>query len=212
VGVTVRKLELDKSVVANQQAFDPHDPSGPILIEGLTPKQLQDSSNSDIAYDLRVGREYRILTQRKTKVLGQADHFDLKPGQSALIETEEWLHLPTGAFGLVVSKVSRVQEGMSNISTKVDPGYHGHLIVTVTNNGRRPIVFKRLHPFCSITFLVVDPPARAYAKPGKAIDNAPKLHLWTQVNAALQRNSTAVLVGATLLSGVLGALLVELIR
>ena len=50
-------------------------------------------------------------------------------------------------FGYIVPKVSLLQDGVSNTLSKVDPGYHAPLVVTVFNLGQKEIELHQGDPF-----------------------------------------------------------------
>jgi dCTP deaminase len=162
--VSVIPINYDETVVSTRTAFDA---SGGItgkvtLIQNLDNSQLQSNVTGNATYDLRVGPEYRYLSQPQKGEIGEEGEIILQRAASVLIETEESLHLPRTVFGVVLTKVSLTQKGVTNTPSKVDPGYSGPLIITVTNFGREPVKLKRGEKLCSILFLRMESPANAY--------------------------------------------------
>lgn len=158
-----------------------------LLVLGMDLAQLADDS-SNASYDLRVGKEYREHQDNRTHFLGEDDDIKLGPGMATVIETEEYVQLPRGLFALVVPKVGLLQRGVSNTLSKIDPGYDGHLLVTVFNLGRETVRLRRLDRFCSLCLLRVERGARLYSKPGQSIRGHAKKSRWRQRVDYVARN------------------------
>jgi deoxycytidine triphosphate deaminase len=178
----VKVLTLNTSLVDHLEAFQRAGAFNgeAIMITHLDKPQIDDQQSSNVTYDLRVGRHYRYLTHDDSHRLEDGRSFDLEPGQSVVIETEEEIHMPRSTLGLIVSRVTLSQRGLSNICTKVDPGYHGPVVVTATNDSRRRVTLTRGEAFCSIVFLSVEANARLYAKGSKSVDSLPQASTWLQ--------------------------------
>jgi dCTP deaminase len=125
-----------------------------IFIQNLDSKQISDTRSSNVSYDLRVGNEYRDHRDRGTTDLDDSQAISLKPGSAVIIETAELVQFPKSRFGHIVPKVSLLQDGLSNTSSKIDPGYEGKLLITVFNLGKREIYLKKGQKFC--TLYVID--------------------------------------------------------
>jgi dCTP deaminase len=125
-----------------------------IFIQNLDDTQISDTRSSNVSYDLRVGNEYRDHRDRGTTDLGDNQAISLQPGSAVIIETAELVQFPKSRFGHIVPKVSLLQDGLSNTSSKVDPGYEGKLLITVFNLGKREIHLKKGQKFC--TLYVID--------------------------------------------------------
>ena len=57
---------------------------------------------------------------------------------------------PRLMFGHIVPKVGRLQEGLSNTSSKIDLGYHGNLLVTMFNLSKNTRSLKSGDRFCTM--------------------------------------------------------------
>ena len=159
-----------------------------LLLQGLAVEQLsQEGPNT--SYDLRVGQEYRDHRDAGKRDLPAGGTVTLHSGAAMIIETEEILHVPRGMLGSVVPRVSLLQQGLSNPASRVDPGYHGHLLITVFNLGRTSVVLQRGAPFCSLCMQTVKPGARLYAKQANRIEGRGTSSSWHTVRDWLQRNS-----------------------
>ena len=167
-----------------------------LLILNMDSAQLTGKS-SNVSYDLRVGQEYRDHRNPGKQDLKKGDEIVLYPGTAVIIRTEECIHLPKKLFALVVPKVGLLQEGLSNTMSKVDPGYDGHLLVTLFNLGKTTVRLKRFAPFCSLCVLRVDSGATLYDKPGKSIAGQTERPWWQRPRDWAERNGpslTAILI------------------
>jgi deoxycytidine triphosphate deaminase len=128
-------------------------------------------NRSNASYDLRVGGAWRDHRDPKEQVrsLGADDEILLLPRGAVLIETEEQVWLPHSMFGYVVPKVGLLQRGVSNTLSKIDPGYHDYLVVTLFNLGQATIHLKRGRKFCALVVHDVGAGVRPYTGVGKRI-------------------------------------------
>lgn len=155
------------TVVQNQEHFDIEGRA--VLITGLDIDQLNRSTESNVTYDLRVGRQYRDHREREIREIPDRGVITLPPGSAFVIQTEEAVHLPRTMYGIIAPKVSLLQLGLSTTFSKVDPGYPGPLLITLFNLGQTTVTLHRAEPFCGITFLTVEPGARLYQKGAKQL-------------------------------------------
>lgn len=169
-----------------------------IMIQGLDRAQLLSKDDTNASYDLRVGVEYRDHRDANKKDLAENSIIRLLPGAAVIIQTEEFVHFPKSAFGHIVPKVGLLQKGISNTSSKVDPGYNGPLIITVFNLGKKTVPLKRGDPFCTLYVLQVLEGARPYDKPPKQIRGEPSGRLWQTLRDLLEANSAIVMVFLTI--------------
>lgn len=177
-----------------------------ILIQRLDPSQfLSTTGDSNITYDLRVGDHYRDHRDRGSRTLQKGEELSLLPGGAIIIKTEESLRLPRSRFGAIIPRVSLLQEGLSNTTSKVDPGYNGHLLVTVFNLGQRVITLKRGQPFCAFYILRVDLGARLYNKPPKELRGEDRLHLWRKMLDYIDKHRLVVTVFLIISTFLLGS-------
>ena len=116
-----------------------------------------------VGYDLRVGKRYLKMRYKlkEFEELDEDEELVILPGEIVAIETEEEIKMPQnkGYSGILVSKVSIAEEGLSHISTSLDPDYKGKMLITVTNLSQRRIVLKRKQPFCTMILFKNETPA-----------------------------------------------------
>jgi deoxycytidine triphosphate deaminase len=164
-----------KTVVTNREEFNRLDglDGQAILIENFDDQQNNPTSGN-ASYDLRVGDEYRDHRDVGKTELPAGDNIILHPGSAVIIETSEYVHFPKTRFGHIVPRVSLLQKGISNTSSKIDPGYHGKLLVTVFNLGKTKVELKKGAPFCTLYVLNVKSGVKVYEKQAKRIVGAAK--------------------------------------
>ncbi|MHC5934156.1 dCTP deaminase domain-containing protein [Nostoc sp.] len=130
------------------------------------PLLIQDGSDDCITpmgYDLRVGGFYKtFIAKPNLDTLSEGETVAIKPGDIALIGTYEKLKMPKDGSisAFILSRVSQVSRGLSNISTKVDPGWaEGELLIPVQNFSRDVIKLNYKEKFCTLVFFKNESPA-----------------------------------------------------
>ena len=98
----------------------------------------------------------------------------LVPGGAVIVQTEESIQLPKNRFACIMPKVSLLQKGLSNTMSKVDPGYQGHLLVTLFNLGKQTETIKRGDSFCSLCVFTVEGIAIPYGNKQSAYRGRPQ--------------------------------------
>jgi len=176
----------DRTIVTIQDDFNTE--SRAALMQGADLGQFAEVGTSNVSYDLRVGLRYRDHRERPVKQLSEKSEIGLRPGAAIIIETAEYLHLPRMMYGSIAPKVSLLQLGLSSTYSKVDPGYHGHLLITLFNLGKATLRLKKGDRFCALTLFEVGTGARLYDKDPKQIDAQPagqprrKVREWLEAN------------------------------
>jgi deoxycytidine triphosphate deaminase len=197
--MSVIPLALGQTVVTTKEHFD-H--SGgrhgtALLIQNFDEDQLV-AGSPNLSYDLRIGAVYNDHRDGGRRDVADEGSIVLLPGSAIIIETEEDVHMPCGMFGYVVPRVWWLQKGVSNTLSKVDPGYNGHLLVTLFNLGRNTETILRKDRFCSLVVHRVgtDPKVYLYDKPAKRITDP--LHLitpWQRARNVIEAHpATATLI------------------
>jgi dCTP deaminase len=121
---------------------------GDILITPFDERQIQPAS-----YDLRVGSQAACTSQESIIDIEKNGFLNLKPGDFAVVTVYEEIKLGlqyVGRFGL---RSSYARKGLiATTGPQIDPGYHGRLIIGITNLTPNvvPITFK--DQFISIEF------------------------------------------------------------
>lgn len=76
---------------------------------------------------------YENFFEKKTEGYISEVYFKLKSGDTALALTRESIWVNGSIAGTFHSKVRFVAEGFSHVSTTLDPGWQGQLLITVNN-------------------------------------------------------------------------------
>lgn len=125
-----------------------------------------DDCLTPMGYDLSVGSFYKTFIAKPNLVtIKKGGKVAIKPGDIALIGSLEKLKMPKDGSisALILSRVSQVSRGISNISTKVDPGWaEGELLIPVQNFSRDVIELDYAEKFCTIVFFKNESPASPY--------------------------------------------------
>lgn len=133
-----------------------------ITITPFEKQQIQPAS-----YDLRVGEDGITTSRKKLTNIKESGYLLIQPGDFAVVNALEEIQLDaqhTGRFGLR-SKYAR--KGLiATTGPQVDPGYHGRLIIGLTNLAPTPISLPYKDDFISIEFHRLEEPSmRPYSGP-----------------------------------------------
>lgn len=114
-------------------------------------------SDAEASYDLRLGKEVFVTTEKKPLYLEEGDIVKIEPGQFALLTTEEYLTMPNDLLGFITIRNKYKMKGLINISGfHVDPGFKGKLIFSVYNIGPTTIVLKRKEQVFAIFYAEIE--------------------------------------------------------
>src|SRR5437764_4868533 len=118
-----------------------------------------------VGYNLSVG-PYAWSLGAKAPVAETADKraYVVPAGDTALVVTNETLWVSSKVGGTFHSKVDRVSEGFSSISTTLDPEWIGPLLIAITNLTTNPINLRKDDSFATVAFYRLSSPAIHYAK------------------------------------------------
>lgn len=129
--------------------------SGDILIEPFLEEQLEPAT-----YDLRVGKQGATTSTKKIVDIEKEGYLSIAPGDFAIVTVLEEIRLGAqyaARFGLR-SKFAR--KGLiATAGPQIDPGYHGRLIVGITNLTPRPVSLPFKDDFLSVEFHKLEEPA-----------------------------------------------------
>lgn len=114
-----------------------------ILIYPLNCIKVQNAS-----IDLTASKHAWSINSKKS--LLKDDKIVIPPGESAIIFTNETIHISHKICGTFHSKVTLVAEGLSGISTTLDPLFTGILSITTTNNSDKEISLAVDSPFVTL--------------------------------------------------------------
>ncbi len=105
-------------------------------------------------YDLSVGEEYVSLRDPENpKPLKAGDQIRIGPSETVLILTQEYVCLPKNVLAMVVPKATWIFEGASLSATRIDPTWHGKLLIGLTNLAKNPVALNYKEEFCTCYFM-----------------------------------------------------------
>lgn|GEM_PF-2230845 len=133
----------------------------PPLVSNVDPGNVG-SWNSKIqpcSMDLSIGAVYLPLAGEDQAVSVALPPVLLKQGETAVVETQEFLQVPhdMAGIGFPPSSVSLQGLLMTNPG-HIDPGYSGRLKFTVINMAKEPYELHTGQPICSVLFFRITPP------------------------------------------------------
>ena len=193
--MSVIPLVLDEpipTVVQTQQAFKVE--GNAVLIVHLDPEQLTNKNASNVSYDFRIGNKYRSHRENTPRQIPDGGTITLRPGSALIIETEEFVHLPQGMFGIIAPRVSLLQLGLSTTFSKVDPGYRGHLLITLFNLGQTTQILKKGQSFCAFSLFDVRAGAWLYNQGPKELHARIGQRMRDRVRESLEANHVLVTI------------------
>lgn len=145
-----------------------------IIIYPFDPSQLRGSN-----YNLKVGKFIWLhqdpMTPGSSQILllpldgvstRTGRRFDIPPGASVSVLTKEIVYIDNTLAGLFHSKVDMVTKGFSHISTTLDPGWTGPLLITMKNNSAVDLPLWQEETFVKLSF-------HRLSRPTKIIHNNP---------------------------------------
>ncbi len=145
----VRPMFIAHSDLRNIITDDP-DETGKIRITNFSADKIRPSS-----YDFRVGKQYICDKSCRIVSFDQDRSLTIFPGQKCTVKTLEEVYMPRSRniSGIVTSSARLSLEGLSSVSTLIDPNWEGgSLFITVTNNGPYPIKIRNGTTICRAVF------------------------------------------------------------
>lgn len=114
------------------------------------------------SYELSLGSEAFVSGEDYKRVLEtQGAQLVIRPGQFALLITEEEVSIPRNAIGFISLKSKAKFPGVVNVSGfHVDPGFDGRLVFSVYNAGPAAYVANRGEPLFLLWFADLDGPTK----------------------------------------------------
>jgi dCTP deaminase len=132
-------------ILTDRQILEAHR-SREIVIEPFAAEQIQGAT-----YDLRVGDQGATTSGKRVVNLKEAGFISIQPGDFAVLTVLEIIRLGpqfVGRFGLR-SKFAR--KGLiATTGPQIDPGFHGRLIIGITNLSPRPVSLSHGDDFVSL--------------------------------------------------------------
>ncbi len=103
--------------------------------DGLFIEDFDNNSLTPVGYDLRVGEEGYSWKRKEIINIKQDGKIPIDANDTVVIRTLESLSISKKVSATIHSIVSKViPKGLSDISTTIDPGWTGKLLISVHNN------------------------------------------------------------------------------
>ncbi len=110
-----------------------------------------------VGYDFRVGKEGFSWKKKCVVNIEKDGIIWIEPDDTVVIRTLESLTLSKEISATVHSMVSKiVTKGLSDISTTIDPGWLGTLLITIHNNRDTRAFLEFKATFCTVCFYKLD--------------------------------------------------------
>lgn len=121
--------------------------------DGIAIDPFDDRSLTPVGYDLRVGAKGFSWKSKRSFDIRNDGSIKVDPYDTVIIETAESVTLSQELSGTIQSMVSKViPKGLSHISTTVDPGWTGKLLISVHNFYDIPTELRFQERLCTICF------------------------------------------------------------
>jgi len=112
---------------------------------GLRIYPFEESCLKGASYDLTptiigMSVEFGMLEKvYRERVYPYKHYIYVKPKDTVLAVSYEYLSVPSNIAGYIVSRVSKVVEGFGHVSTSIDPNWRGSALIALNNPTNRPI-------------------------------------------------------------------------
>ena len=131
------KIMIQQATFMNDVQIDRAHKEGELVICPYDYKNL-----TPVGYNLSFSRFILSLGKKAFVKIAHKDNewfFYLKPRETVLVWTRESIWVSRFIGGTFHSKVSLVTNGLGQVSTTLDPGWHGQLLVPLNNPTKRKI-------------------------------------------------------------------------
>ncbi|MBW4446820.1 MAG: deoxycytidine deaminase [Spirirestis rafaelensis WJT71-NPBG6] len=129
--------------------------------EGIDIEPFDKKSLTPVGYDIRVGTEGFSWKRKCVVDIEKDGKIIIEPNDIVIIKTLEFFILSNKISATIHSIVSKViNKGLSNISTTIDPGYSGKLLISFCNYRDSSTEFLFKERLCTVCFYRVELPAK----------------------------------------------------
>jgi deoxycytidine triphosphate deaminase len=137
-----------------RKALEEHNnnPENGLIIEPFDRKYL-----TPVGYDLRVGKQGFSWNKKRIINIESDGKIQIDANDTVVIQTLESISLSKKVAATVHSIVSKIiTKGLSDISTTVDPGWTGKLLISIHNYRDSSTELRFQEYFCTVCFYRVD--------------------------------------------------------
>jgi dCTP deaminase len=148
-------------ILTAQQIEEAH-LAGEITIDPFEQKQVQGAT-----YDLRVGRQGATTSTKKIVNVEEQGYLPVQPGDFAVVSVLEELRLGPQYAGRIGLRSKYARKGLvATTGPQIDPGFHGRIMVGLTNLTPNPVSLAFKDDFITIEFHRLEQPTtKPYAGP-----------------------------------------------
>lgn len=120
-----------------------------LLTDCISDNKFTEDRLQNASYELTLGDEVYTNSDNSKKILDDTNtQFEIKPGQFAVLMTDEEITIPPKYIGFISLKFGFKFRGLINVSGfHVDPGFKGKLKFSVYNAGSNSIILDRKNPY-----------------------------------------------------------------
>lgn len=122
---------------------------------------FEEESLTPVGYDLRIGGKAFSWKRLQELIVGRGSPLRIEPHDTVVVETYESVQLSKNISGTLHAMATlTLRRGLSHISTTVDPGWTGKLLIALHNNLDTPVELNFKDIFCTICFYQLQSEAR----------------------------------------------------
>jgi deoxycytidine triphosphate deaminase len=139
--------------------------------KGISIVPFDDEFLTPVGYDLRVGLKGFSWKNKREIDIQQQGFIEVEARDTVIIETLENLTLSKEIGATIHAMVSKsVIYGLSHISTTIDPGWTGKLLISISNYRDSSVEVKFQDSFCTVCFSRLESEAKlpSYRPPGRS--------------------------------------------
>jgi dCTP deaminase len=138
----------------------------------ITITPYNNESLTPVGYDLCIGTYGFSLNKNKEFNIENDGHIKIDPNDTVVIETLESVSLTKKIGGTIHSIVSiTITYNLSHISTTVDPGWEGKLLIHIHNLGKKPVTLSFKQRLCTICFYpMTNEASKSHTSPPGRVD------------------------------------------
>ncbi|MEH2044918.1 dCTP deaminase domain-containing protein [Nostoc sp.] len=121
--------------------------------EGIYIDPFEEKYLTPVGYDFRVGLKGFSWKNKREIDIEKEREIEIEPNDTIVIETLESVSLSKEVGATIHAMVSKaVLYGLSHISTTIDPGWTGKLLISVSNYRDSSVVLRFRDSFCTVCF------------------------------------------------------------
>jgi len=132
-----------------------------IQIQDVVITNFEEESLTAVGYDLRIGGKGFSWKKHQDFAIARGNPLRIEPYDTVVVETYESIRLSKNISGtLHATATLTLRRGLSHISTTVDPGWTGKLLISLHNNLDTAVELNFKDIFCTICLYQLQSKAR----------------------------------------------------